>query len=98
MAEYLDDPAWTSLIERLHRASPEFTAFWDRHDVRATESRSKRAMHPQLGLLTFDYTNLWLDQRLGIRIVAFTPGDEQTAERIDTLQMLLEDRAPAPVR
>jgi transcriptional regulator with XRE-family HTH domain len=98
MAEHLDDPAWTSLIERLHRASPEFTAFWDRHDVRATESRSKRAMHPQLGLLTFDYTNLWLDQRLGIRIVAFTPGDEQTAERIDTLQMLLEDRTPAPVR
>jgi transcriptional regulator with XRE-family HTH domain len=93
MAEYLDDPAWTSLVGRLHRASPEFTSHWERHDVLAMESRRKRALHPQLGLLTFDYTNLWLDQRLGIRIVAFTPADAQTADRLATLQTV---PAPAP--
>jgi transcriptional regulator with XRE-family HTH domain len=86
MADYLDDPAWSSLVDRLHRASPEFTAVWERHDVRGLESRTKRALHPTLGLLTFDYTNLWLDQRLGIRIVAFTPADEQTAERVQSLE------------
>jgi transcriptional regulator with XRE-family HTH domain len=91
MAEHLDDPAWQSLVERLHRASPAFTAMWDRHDVLATQSRMKRTMHPTVGLLRLDYTNLWLDQRLGTRIVAFTPADEQTAERLERLHDSLRD-------
>ena len=90
MADYLDDPAWTSLVDRLHRVSPEFTAHWERHDVRTMESRTKRALHPQLGLLTFDYTNLWLDQRLGIRVVALTPADEHTSQQLRTLHRTLE--------
>lgn len=51
MAEYLDDPAWKTLVDRLHRASPEFTAVWERDDVQGVESRTKRAMHPTVGLL-----------------------------------------------
>jgi hypothetical protein len=47
-------------------------------------------MHPQVGLLRIDYTNLWLDQRLGTRIVAYTPSDERTAERLDRLYRSLE--------
>jgi hypothetical protein len=90
MAEHIDDPAWQSFIDRLHRVSPEFTAFWERHDVLGVQGRTKRAMHPQVGLLRIDYTNLWLDQRLGTRIVAYTPSDEQTAERLDRLYRSLE--------
>jgi transcriptional regulator with XRE-family HTH domain len=91
MAEHLDDPAWKSLVARLHRASPEFTAFWDRHDVLGVESRTKRAMHPTAGLLTLVYTNLWIGQQVGKRIVAFTPADERTRERLETLyESLLE--------
>jgi hypothetical protein len=85
MAEHLDDPAWKTLVARLHRASPEFTAVWERHDVQGVESRTKRAMHPTAGLLKLDYTNLWVGQQVGIRIVAFTPADEQTRERLDAL-------------
>jgi hypothetical protein len=95
MAEHIDDPAWRSFIERLHRASPEFTSFWERHDVLGVQGRTKRAMHPQVGLLRIDYTNLWLDQRLGARIVAYTPADEQTAERLDALYRSLELGAEA---
>jgi transcriptional regulator with XRE-family HTH domain len=100
MAERIDDPAWRSLVDRLHRASPEFTAVWERHDVVGMESRLKRTLHPQVGLLRLDYTNLWLDQRLGIRIVTFTPADEQTSERLQELYRSLEpgvspvERAP----
>jgi transcriptional regulator with XRE-family HTH domain len=95
MAEHIDDPAWTAFVERLHRASPEFTAFWERHDVLATQSRTKRARHPQVGLLRLDYTNLWLDQRLGMRIVALTPADEQTASRLERLYGALGDVSAA---
>jgi hypothetical protein len=76
-------------VTRLHRASPEFTDFWERHDVQGVESRTKRALHPSVGLLRLNYTNLWLGQRLGTRIVTFTPADERTRERLETLHRSL---------
>jgi transcriptional regulator with XRE-family HTH domain len=85
MAEHLDEPAWKTLVARLHSASREFGTIWERHDVQQIEGRTKRAMHPTVGLLSFDYTNLWLGQRLGTRIVALTPADERTRRRLDAL-------------
>jgi hypothetical protein len=87
MAEHLDEPAWKTLVARLHRASPEFAAVWERHDVQGVESRTKRAMHPMLGLLSLDYTNLWLGQRLGTRVIAFTPADERTRRQLEKLRV-----------
>jgi transcriptional regulator with XRE-family HTH domain len=95
MAEHLDDPAWKTLVSRLHRASPEFTAVWERHDVQGIESRTKRARHPVVGLLRMDVTNLWLDQRHGMRIVAFTPTDEQSRKKVEALHRSLTEGAAA---
>jgi transcriptional regulator with XRE-family HTH domain len=85
MAEHLDDPAWKTLVARLHRASPEFTEVWERHEVQGVESRTKRAMHPTAGLVLLDYTNLWIGQQVGTRIIAFTPADERTRRRLESL-------------
>jgi transcriptional regulator with XRE-family HTH domain len=85
MAEHLGEPAWKALVARLHNASPEFGAFWERHDVHGIESRTKRVLHPTAGLMRLEYTNLWVGQQVGTRIVAFTPGDERTRERLETL-------------
>jgi transcriptional regulator with XRE-family HTH domain len=85
MAEHLDDPAWKALVARLHRASPEFTRVWERHDVQGVEGRTKRALHPLAGLLERDYTNLWVGQQVGTRIVAFTPSNERTRRRLEAL-------------
>ena len=93
MAQHLDEPAWKTLVARLHRASPEFTAVWERHDVQAAEGRVKRALHPTVGLLTVEYTNLWLGQRLGTRIVVYTPADERTRRRLEALHESLQVRA-----
>jgi transcriptional regulator with XRE-family HTH domain len=90
MAEHLDEPAWETLVARLHRASPEFTAFWERHDVQVVESRTKRVRHPTAGLLSLDYTNLWLGQRLGTRIVAYAPANERTRAKLEQLHQTLE--------
>ncbi len=90
MAEHLDDPAWKTLVARLQAASPDFAAVWERHDVQGVESRTKRAMHPTAGLLLLDYTNLWLNQGLGIRIVAFSPADERTRRRLEALHRSLQ--------
>jgi hypothetical protein len=85
MADHLDDPAWRNLVNRLLRTSPEFGAVWERHDVQGVKSRTKRAMHPSAGLLKLVYTNLWVGQQVGTRIVAFTPADSRTRERLDVL-------------
>jgi hypothetical protein len=98
MAEHLDDPAWKALVARLHRASAEFTSFWERHDVQGVESRTKRAMHPVAGLLELDYTNLWVGQQVGVRIVAFTPSNERTRRRLETLYESLVDAGVGPAR
>jgi transcriptional regulator with XRE-family HTH domain len=89
MAEHLDDPGWVTFVHRLLEASPEFARFWARHDVSLMESRTKRSRHPLLGHLTLDYTNLWLDRQLGTRIVVFTPSDEETARKLQTLSRFL---------
>jgi len=95
MAEHVAEPAWKSLVARLHRASPEFAAFWARHDVMAPENRVKRVDHPIVGLMSFDYTYLWLDPRLRTRIVTYTPADDESRKRLDRLQHVLDARANA---
>jgi transcriptional regulator with XRE-family HTH domain len=87
MAEHLDDPAWKTLVARLQHASPEFRALWERHDVLGVESRTKRAMHPTVGLLRVTYTNLWLGPQPGGRIVAFTPADDRTRKQLEALAL-----------
>jgi transcriptional regulator with XRE-family HTH domain len=89
MAEHVAEPAWKALVARLHRASPEFAEFWARHDVQAPESRLKRVRHPRAGLLVLDYTYLWLDRRLGTRMVTYTPADERTRRRLESLHASL---------
>ena len=56
MAEHLDDPAWKTLVTRLHRASPEFGAVWERHDVQGWSRTSAPGIFIQA--LKVDYTNL----------------------------------------
>jgi transcriptional regulator with XRE-family HTH domain len=93
MAEHLDDPAWKTLVSRLHRASPEFSAVWERHDVQGVESRTKRTRHPTAGLLKVDYTNLWIGQQVGVRIVTYTPADERTRAKLEALHASLGQAA-----
>jgi transcriptional regulator with XRE-family HTH domain len=82
MAEHVAEPAWKCLVARLTKASPEFAALWERHEVAAPENLTKRYLHAEVGLLRLNYTSLWLGQRLGTRMVAYTPADEQSRERL----------------
>jgi hypothetical protein len=89
MAEHVGEPAWKCLVRRLQEASPEFAELWKRHDIAVPENLQKRFDHPELGLLTFAYTNLWLSQKIGVRLVTYTPSDAETAAqllRVDDLE------------
>lgn len=80
MAEHVAEPAWKCLIKRLEQASGDFRELWGRHDVAAPENARKRILHRDLGLLQFNFVNTWLAPRTGLRLVAYIPADEATAE------------------
>jgi transcriptional regulator with XRE-family HTH domain len=82
MAEHVAEPAWKCLVKRLQQASPEFATLWRRHDVAEPENLTKRYLHPTLGLLRFTYMNMWLSQRVGLRIVGYLPADDVTREAV----------------
>jgi transcriptional regulator with XRE-family HTH domain len=85
MAEHIDDPAWQALVDRLHRASPEFTALWERHDIGRLTGNAKDLLHPTAGVFRFVYTNLWLDHRPNSRMVVLTPSDDKTSAKLQDL-------------
>ncbi|GAA2826091.1 helix-turn-helix transcriptional regulator [Kitasatospora sp. CM 4170] len=85
MADHSAEPAWKALLARLRKASPDFEAAWQRHDVMTPGNGLKRFMVPGVGLLHCDYTSFWLGPRPGARLVAYTPRDEDTRARMDLM-------------
>jgi transcriptional regulator with XRE-family HTH domain len=77
-ADHMSEPAWRSLVKRLQDASPTFREYWDEHNVAATVNAVKQFRHPELGLLRFKSTNMWLTQRVGNRLLVYTPADSAT--------------------
>jgi transcriptional regulator with XRE-family HTH domain len=93
MADHVAEPVWKCRVKRLQEASPEFAELWARHDIAAPENLTKRFVHPDLGAMNFCYTNLWLSQRLGVRMMSYTPRDAQTETRLGRI----DDLEPRPV-
>ncbi|QMU75605.1 helix-turn-helix domain-containing protein [Streptacidiphilus sp. PB12-B1b] len=85
MADHVAEPAWKALLKRLRLASPEFDEQWQRHEVGLTSNGEKRFLNPQVGLLHFEFTTLWLGPRQSTRLITYTPADEETAERVERL-------------
>ncbi|MFC9326612.1 helix-turn-helix transcriptional regulator [Kitasatospora sp. NPDC057015] len=88
MADHSAEPAWKALLARLRKASPDFEAAWERHEVERPGNGVKRFLVPGTGLLSFDYTGLWLGPRVGSRLVVYTPRCTETRERLERLEQL----------
>jgi transcriptional regulator with XRE-family HTH domain len=70
-----DDPAFTTLIERLHQASPEVRDWWPRYEVRPVGSGTKRLHHPALGDVAFQHTVLQVADHPEQMLVYFTASE-----------------------
>lgn len=75
-ARYAGDPDFERLIATLTVASPEFRAWWPRQDVLRPLTGHKRLRHPEDGLMTFEYTALAVMDRPDMKLVVYTPLDE----------------------
>mgnify|MGYP001306990180 CR=1 FL=1 len=76
-ARYPGDPRFAELIDELERLSPEFRAWWPRHDVRATVVECQKELtHPVVGRLVLLRTTLRLAAAPDLRVMVYTPMPE----------------------
>lgn len=92
-ADHMSEPVWRSMIKRLQDASPTFYEYWQEHRVGGPENVVKQFRHPQLGLLRFNATHMWLTQRVGNRMMVYTPTDAETHAAV----VRLARTTPAPL-
>jgi len=88
-----DDPAFTTLIERLHQASPEVRDWWPRYEVRPVGSGTKRLHHPALGDVAFQHTVLQVADHPEQMLVYFTTS-AVPEDKLAVLAASVPDAAP----
>jgi hypothetical protein len=81
-ALHVGDPEWEEDIRRLASLSQEFADLWDRHEVAGPEQRTRRFRHRRVGLMSFTMTEFDLPTCPEVRLVVYTPADEQTRARL----------------
>lgn len=87
MATHLDDPLWTSLVNRLREASPEFDGLWKRHDV-TSEAIPAKDFHSPYGVLHLVGTRMSIGTDDLTRMLVYSPRDEETRDRLERLARL----------
>ena len=95
-ARYAGDRDFERLITRLTRLSPEFAQWWPQREVARPLAGQKRIDHPTAGRMLFEYSSLGVGDPADMKLIVFTPlEDEGTIRKLD---WLLRDllRKPAP--
>ncbi|MBO0841225.1 MAG: helix-turn-helix domain-containing protein, partial [Sciscionella sp.] len=76
--KHIGDPEWEEDIRRLADVSPEFADLWALHEVAEPQTRRKRFRHPDVGTITFRVVELAVVAAPELRIMAYTPADDET--------------------
>jgi hypothetical protein len=90
MAKHMGEPAWKCFLSRMLAASPEFGEIWERHEVAPMQRITKRMLAPSVGVLHLESTSLWLAESVGIRLVTYTPLDDDSRRRLEQLHAAAE--------
>jgi transcriptional regulator with XRE-family HTH domain len=85
---YADEDWFKRLVADLQRISPEFCAWWPRHDVRGRDDSRKEILHPELGHMAFEHTTLQVPTTPELKIMIYTPLPE--TDTLEKLQQLME--------
>lgn len=86
-ARYTDEEWFKRLIADLQRVSPEFRAWWPRHDVHGRSDTRKDIEHPLVGRLMFEQTTLQVPTLPELKIMIYTPLPE--TDTLEKLQQLM---------
>jgi hypothetical protein len=87
-ARYADEAWFKRLIADLQHVSPEFRAWWPRHDVRGRADARKDIEHPLVGWLMFEHTTLQVPTLPELKLMIYTPLPE--TDTLEKLQQLID--------
>jgi hypothetical protein len=83
---YVGEPWREALVAELECASPQFRAWWPRHDIQATHTEKKELNHPLVGRLVLQPTTFQVTDAPNLRMVIYTPLEEaNTAQKLALL-------------
>ena len=84
-----DDPSFAALVEELSARSPEFRAWWPRHEVIGEQSGTKTIEHPELGTLQLHHLQSTPTSDPELRLTIYVPADEATRKALATSEWRL---------
>ncbi len=67
------DPAFVELLERLRQGCPEFSGWWEAHDIKSVVGGQKLLHHPSKGLLRFEHASFQANDDPALKLVIYTP-------------------------
>ena len=67
------DPSFLDLLRRLRHGSPEFSTWWEAHDVRGSTAGEKRLHHPVHGMRRFEYATFQANDDPALKLAIYTP-------------------------
>ena len=74
-----------ALVEELSRLSPEFEKIWKDNEVLPHGGGTKQFRHPELGLVSLEYSTFSVDGRPDLTLVVYNPETSKDLEKIRTL-------------
>src|SRR5919106_929963 len=85
-ARRIGDPDFAALIEALEAASPDFRAWWPRHEVLTEQLGTKTIDHPELGTLRLHHLQSAPTSHPDLRLTQFAPADDTTRATLQALR------------
>ena len=70
------------LVLELSQASPEFDALWRENDIVSHNGGLKQFRHPEVGILTMEYSSFAVDGRPDLTLVIYQPATEEDTARV----------------
>ncbi|WP_460783923.1 helix-turn-helix transcriptional regulator [Microbacterium tumbae] len=80
MAEHLDDPAWTGLVDRLRTESPRFDTLWRTGALAHDGVHEQVFRYTRAGTVHVRFVPLWIDRVRSVHIKVLQPVDASGAE------------------
>jgi hypothetical protein len=66
------DPAFRYQLARLREGCPEFTGWWEAHDISGVAAGKKSLTHPKKGQLKLEYASFQANDDPALKLVIYT--------------------------
>lgn len=73
-APWADDPAFIQLVQCLSEGNFEFASWWRDHEIGKVSSGRKSLIHPEKGVVNYEYASFQSNDDPALRLVVFSAG------------------------